>query len=398
VQTRTRRALAALALVGALGGGIAWFATRRSAADVTPRALDAIPAGALLVATADLKALRASPLGAPFLREGREIQGLGKVKDVCGFDPMDSIEEVAVAIPAAGEGGDFGLAAAGPIQDEALLACASKVIAARGGRPVVTPIGSFSTVHDAALDAPGGEIAVRRGGPVLLGGGAYLRAMIDAADGRTPSIRSSVAHSRLAAEVGGGAARITVVLTPEQRVQLADELALSGAGDSPAASILAGALGVDLGPTVAIHGVVACAGAAACVDLGARLKAARDARVEDYGTRLMGFSAVLERVRLEPEGELLHVRLEVSAEEAGPLIERLIVLRGGLSHPDVGVGSPGEPGSAPPPTPKPPWLSPGEGLDSPRDAGPPVAPSAPVAPVAPPEREVVAPPRSAPRQ
>lgn len=327
MQTRTRNGLALLALL-ALGGGLAWFATRRPAVDLTPRALDAIPGGALLVATADLAALRASPLGAPFLREGREIPGLGKVKDVCGFDPMDTLEEVAVAIPAAGEGGEFGLAAAGSIQDEALLACASKVIAARGGRPVVTQIGSFSTVRDAALDTPGGEIAVRHGGPVLLGGGAYLRAMIDAADGRSPTIRSSVAHSRLAAQIGGTAARVTVVLTPEQRVQLADELALTGAGDSPAASIFAGGLGVDLEPAVALHGVIACASAAACVDLGVKLGAARDARVADLGTQLVGFAAVLERVQLQPEGELLHVRVSVPTDEAGPLIERLVTLRG----------------------------------------------------------------------
>jgi hypothetical protein len=369
VQTRTKNGLVLLAVAAALAAGLAWLAMRRPPVDLTPRALDAIPAGALLVATVDLGALRASPVGAPFLREGREIPGIGKVRDVCGFDPMDTLTEVAVAIPAAGEGGDFGLAAAGEVQDQALLACASKIIEARGGRPVVTQIGSFSTVRDAALDAPGGEIAVRRGGPVLLGGGAYLRAMIDSADGRTPTIRSSVAHGRLASQVGGRAARVTVVLTPEQRAQLADELALTGAGDNPAAQILAGALGVDLGPAVSLHAVIACATPPACADLGVRLKAARDARLDDYATQLVGFASALTRVQFQPDGDLLHLRVELPAEEASTLIDRLIALRG-LRHPM--------------PEPKP--LRPLEGIDVPRDAG---------APEATPPGEVIAPAPSA---
>src|SRR5262249_50657086 len=161
----------------ALGAGLAWVARQRRAVDPHGHALDAIPAGALLVAVADLDALRASPVGAPLLREGREVKGVGKLRDVCGFDPMDALHAVAVAIPAAGDAGDFGLAASGSIDDEAILACASKVIEARGGKPVITSIGSFRSVHDDAAGGSSGEIAARKGGPLILGGGSYLRAM-----------------------------------------------------------------------------------------------------------------------------------------------------------------------------------------------------------------------------
>src|SRR6185503_16245563 len=97
----------------------------------------------------------------------------------------------------------------------------------RGGRPVITSIGSFRSVRDTA-GTGGGEIAVRKGGPLLLGGGIYLRAMIDAADGHTPTIRSSVAHTGLAREVGAASIRLTVVLTRDQRQALAEELASDG--------------------------------------------------------------------------------------------------------------------------------------------------------------------------
>ncbi|WP_437733624.1 hypothetical protein [Sorangium sp. So ce1335] len=328
MQTRTRDGLILLLVGVLLGGGLAWLLGRRQETPpAAPRALDAVPAGALLVATLDLPALRGSPAFASFLREEREIPGLGKVRDVCGFDPVAALTEVAIAVPAAGEGGDFGLAAAGAVQDEALLACASKVIEARGGQPVVSTVGGFRAVRDSSAEGSG-EIAVRPGGPILLGGGAYLRAMIDAAEGRTPAVGASGEHDDIARAVGEGAARVTVVLTPEQRAELGRELALSGAGRSPAAAIRAGGVGLALGPEIAVHAVVLCDAEAPCAELGAAMRAARDARADDLATRLIGLGSVLERIAIAADGNSLHARVKLSAEEAGALVERLASLRG----------------------------------------------------------------------
>ncbi|WP_437812182.1 hypothetical protein [Sorangium sp. So ce1078] len=343
MQTRTRDGLVLLLVGVLLGGGLAWLLGRRqeSPPAAAPRALDAVPAGALLVATLDLPALRASPAFASFLREEREIPGLGKVRDVCGFDPMAGLTEVAIAIPAAGESGDFGLVAAGAVQDEALLACASKVIEARGGRPVVAGLGTFRAVRDSSAEGRG-EIAVRPGGPILLGGGAYLRAMVDAAEGRAATVGATAAHDDIARAVGEGAARVTVVLTPEQRAELGRELALSGAGRAPAASIVSGGAAVALGPEIAVHGAVLCDAEAPCADLGAQLRAARDARAEDLATRLIGLGAVLERIVIAAEGKALHARVKLSAEEASALVDRLASLRG-LRQPSLGPREPPAP-------------------------------------------------------
>ncbi|MGK4008708.1 hypothetical protein WMF31_39235 [Sorangium sp. So ce1036] len=326
MQTRTRDGLALLLAGALLGGGIAWLLGRRQESPPAPSALDAVPADALLVASLDLPALRASKAFASFLREEREIPGLGKVRDVCGFDPMAGLTEVVLAIPAAGEGGDFGLVAAGAVQSEALLTCASKVVEARGGQPVVTQIGSFHAVRDSSAEGRG-EIAVRPGGPILLGGGAYLRAMIDAADGRAEPVRESAAHREVAREVGEAAARVTVVLTPEQRAELERELAPGGGARSPAASVVAAGAGVALGPEIAVRGVILCDAEAPCAELGARLRAARDARAEDLATRLIGFGALLQRVEIAAEGKELHARVSLSAEEASALVARLASLR-----------------------------------------------------------------------
>lgn len=303
-------------------------------------------------------------MGAPFLSEGREIPGLGKVRDVCGFDPMDTLTEVAMAIPAAGDAGEFGLVASGPIDDEAVVACASKVIDARGGRAVTTTVGSFRSVRDATLTLTGGEIAVRRGGPLLLGAGAYLRTMIDAADGRSPSIAASVAHGFLAREVGDASLRVTVVLSPELRSRVAEELASGGAAGAPEGSILAAAAGVRLGASVGVHVVVSCASAAACSSLAAKLGEARDARAHDPATRVVGFGAVLDQITIASEGTLLHARVELPADLAGLLAERLVTLRG-IRHPMPGHDEAPAPGPAPQP--------PDEVVRAPRappDAGP----------------------------
>ena len=330
VQTRTRNAIALAAFVAAAAAGLSVVARSRRTPELGGRTLDAIPSGALLVATADLAALRASPVGAPFLREGREIPGLGKVRDVCGFDPIDALEEAALAIPAAGDSGEFGLVASGPVDHDAVIACAAKVIEARGGRPVITTIGGFRSVRDASLATSGGEIAARKGGPLLLGAGTYLRSMIDAADGRAPSVRSSRAHAALGREIAGAsvAIRVTVVLSPEQRRTLVEELESGGAAASPARSISGGALGVRVGASVAMHGVIACDDAAACDRLAVSIQRARDARAGDALLRLLGVSALLEKVRVEPAGELVHARVDVPTEQAAQLAERLLSLRG----------------------------------------------------------------------
>jgi hypothetical protein len=344
VQTRTRNALwlAGFAAVAALGLIAVWRVRQRP--DLRQRALDAVPNGALLVATADLAALRASAVGGRFLKEGREIPGLGKVRDVCGFDPLDVLTEVAIAIPAAGDPGDFGLVGAGPVEDQALLACAAKVIEARGGRAVLTRVGSFQTVRDADLATPGGEIAVRPGGPLLLGGGAYLRAMIDTADGRGPSVRSSAAHGQLGGAVGEGAVRATVVLTPEQRRTLVEELRATG-GDAAAASVVAGAIALQLGASVRLHAVLACEEARACAGLAEALRAARTERAADMGTRMIGLGSVLDRLDIEAERDLIHARVEVPTDEAALLLDRVLNLRG-FRHP-MPRPAPEDTGSAP---------------------------------------------------
>lgn len=354
MNTRTKNALilgAALALLAAL---LTWVAKQRGELHLQSTALDAIPGGALLVARGDLSKLRKTPLAQVLLGEGREIPGLGKVRDVCGMDPLDAMHELVLAIPAAGEEGDFGIAASGDVDDDALVACASKVIEARGGRPVVTPIGEFRCVRDATLAATGGEIAVRKGGPVLLGAGPYLRAMIDAVEGRGPTIRSSVAHSKLIEGVGSADVRITVVLTPDQRRTLDEELggeaSAGGEGDdkeqadgrahaAPKANsrlgsaLMAGAVGLSVGEPMQLKGFLMCESQDACEGWAELLKRAKTKRANDFGTKLLGFGEIFSRIEIQARGETVVAKVSLSGDEAKQLLEKMLVLRGGTRHP-----------------------------------------------------------------
>lgn len=331
MQTRTKNAIAALLIAAAIGLCIFALARSRPPEPLRARSLEAVPAGALVVAIADLEALRATAIGPKLLAGERDIPGLGKVRDVCGFDPMERVREIVLVIPAGGDEGDFGIVASGDVPDDELLACAAKVIEQRGGRPIISTVGSFRTVRDGTLVLSGAEIAVKKGGPVLLGAGAYLRAMIDAADGRIATIRTSVAHARLGEQVRGSTVRATVVLTPKQREELAKSLAEEG-GPRGAASIAAGAIGATVGQNVALHAVIACDDPAGCAEIAGLLRKARDERAADVATRIVGFSKVLEATQIQAEGETVQITAEVPADEAAILFERLLLLRG-ARHP-----------------------------------------------------------------
>lgn len=330
MRTRTRNGLFLAVLAVAAIVGLVFLDRTRPALPDGSRALDAVPSGALVLVRADLEALRASPLAGPILSKSREIQGLGKVKEVCGQDPMDTLKELALAIPAAGEEGEFGLVGAGPLDGDGLLACASKVVSARGGRPVTSTVGTFRTVRDGSLQGVGGEIAVGGGDLLIVSGGAYLRAMVDAADGHTPTVRSSVAHGALAEAVGAADLLATVVLTAEQREVLA-----AGLGGAPAGAVSALGLGIRLGEVVRAHGVLFCTDAPNAQRLVETLVALRNERAADDATRLIGVGALLDSTTIEARGAEIHVELAAGAEEAAKVLERVLTLRS-TRHPMPG--------------------------------------------------------------
>lgn len=381
-MTRRRAWIAggALAALAAAGGG---YAIYRSVSPPPPAnlpvasahagALDAVPSGALLLLTLDLKGLRASPLGSALAGPARSTW-LGDVKATCGFEPLDALTELAVVVPLNGRDGEFGIVGAGDVDAEAIAACASKVIEARGGKPAKTKLGSFTSVRDVGPGSQGsGEIAVKPGGPLLIGSGDAMRSLVDASDGQVASIRSDQAHAALRNAVGDDAlARLTSVLSGEQRATIADEVDRSG-GRAPAVlkAVVAAGLGLKVtSETVQLHAVALLQGEAEAAAFRDAVDELRTARAESLLLRALGIGTLLERIQLSVEGKAVHLTLALTIVEATNLLDRITA----LAAPSKRVAPSA---SAEPPSPSPPPSS--SALPS-ASAAPSVAPASSGAP------------------
>jgi len=285
-------------------------------------ALDALPADNAFVATVDLVRLRQSPVGAVLAGKGRELPGVGRLDDVCGFDPTLDIRELAIGVPAStdrDEPRDFGIAATGDFSAKRIAACASRVIKRRGGSPVETRLGSFIDIRDRRHT--GGELAVRDGGPVLLGGGSYLRAMVDAADKQGPSERRDKLHTVLRRSVGEHSTLVATWVLPSDWLEQLSGSDLSRL--SPLSRVRAAALAVDVSPRVEAHAVVGCAKTAACKAVAALLEDLGRTTVGPLLRRELG-TDLAKRVRISTEPHEVHLHLALSSEEAALLAARAV--------------------------------------------------------------------------
>lgn len=313
------RALLFLAAAGFAAGSM-FLAARESKPPKPMSPLMAAPADSMLVVTVDLERLRSSPVLAPLVQEGRELRGIGKLEDVCGFDPIGSLREIAFAVPS-GEGDDLGVIATGPIEAEAFLRCASHVIDRRGGKFVIETDGSFTLVRD-WHGGQGGTIAVRNGGPVLLGEGELLKAMMRAAEEKAPSALSTL-HPGLRERAGEGAIVASIVIPNEMK-----ELVRAEVGqDFPALRLESAVAVLSADPAFRIGMRANCDAPEPCAELAESLREARDEKAGEVGARLAGLANLLSRLRIEAEGKSLVARLDVPAEEASKLVDRLMALQ-----------------------------------------------------------------------
>ncbi len=171
----------------------------------------------------------------------------------CGFEPLEHVRELMVALPEGGDRGDFGVAFSADLSMAELVACAQKAIAARGGIPSTAVRGGFSVVSDANTPAAA-RLAYRNGGPFLVGRGPWLDAMIDAADGRAPRAKAEHDALRTALSPAGSPPR------PSSSPRLPKSLRDRVRADSDT--------GVDSRPNEAFAGVLGVAEAGGAITPG----------------------------------------------------------------------------------------------------------------------------------
>lgn len=327
-MTTRQRNLAVLLVLGVLAAAGAYLAgppERRA------RAIDAAPESAFLVVTLDLGRLRASSILSElgFVRQS----GLDDITSQCGFDPIDRAREALVAVPESGDAGDFGLAIVTDLSREDLVACASKVLAARGGSAAVHEEGGYTIVEDPSLGGLRPRIATKPGAPVFIGHGDWLHEMMLAYDGKAP--RADVAgkpHARLREKVSAGEAAIaaTAILPKSLRDKLKDEIqgGRKPAGPTFQAVLAVGEVAValrvagDAGGREGLSAVAECESGEACDALRAFLEKKREALAKDLGVRLIGLGALLDHAKLEVRGTDLVLTLDASAAEIARVASR----------------------------------------------------------------------------
>jgi hypothetical protein len=322
-----RRGFAILVLlVGLLA---AWVWVGRRAKPSSPQhdggVLARVPPGAMLVATVDVAALRQTEIGRNLLGEGRSISGLGQVQELCGSDPMDQVDELAIAVPAAGIDAGFGLFATGRFDAQSFVACAERIVSKRGGRPVTEPRDGFQVMRDAGMSTSSAQLAIEDGGMVLAEP-AYVQSALAFAAG-DHARPADDPHGLLRESVEPGIVVATAVLSDDQRRTLADELRSQRMADSPFVDVVSAALSLRLTEVIAVHGVLRCDKATSCAAIAQLLDQARKEEASSLTARAVGLDKVLSRVAVRASEAGVHVEAAIPVDEALQLVRRLVALR-----------------------------------------------------------------------
>lgn len=311
--------------------------------------LDAVPAETFLVATLDVAKLRASPLAAPLTPLVRRLGAMAEAPRACGFDPLDRLTSIAVAVPEAEDSGDFGVAMQGDVARDDLAACAQKVVAARGGSAEIVADGAWAFVEDRAATASlarrleGGRLALHDGGPFLLGRGAWLDAMRQAVEGKHARVATNARHEELRAALGadgdgnGAALAVTALLPASVRDRIRNEMGdeKSGKGVKQPSAAMDGVLGVSAagvslafdGATTDLRAELRCDTETACREVEELVETKRAAAQKDLGLRLVGIGAVLDALVVERHGAALSARARVPTDDARRVVEALLSAR-----------------------------------------------------------------------
>jgi hypothetical protein len=274
----------------------------------------------------DITALRKTPLGEQLLGGGRTVAGLGEIGTLCGSDPMDAVQQLAIAVPANKDDG-FGVFALGNFKADQMLACAEIIVTERQGKPVRQPRGRFGVLRDASQALSSAELAVADGGPLIIGEPSYVAASLALESGKGQTASASPAHSRLRELIEPGVLAATVVFSDEQRSTLLEELRLQHMADSPFAAVKSAALSVRLGEMLRLHGVLTCESAGACKAIAGLIAASIQTEAQSKTAMAVGLSGALQKVSIEPARLSVHLRLDMPLEQASAVLQKLLLLR-----------------------------------------------------------------------
>lgn len=324
-----------LVLAGCLAAaGAALFlgprgATTGKSARASESPLAVIPPGPALVVSLDPWRLTKGAARDALVRGGANLFGMGGGE--CEVSTLLGARQVALSVAGQSKAGpsdelEIALVVSGDFDPEKVGVCAEQAISRRKGHAVRTPIGSFLTVRDQASTS--GEVAVRKGGPLVLSGGAYLRKILDLADGKA-AVANEIEkardglHRTLREGFGRNAPLVATVTLPPGSLEA--YLGDPDARLSPLAKLRSAALRVEpAGDGYLAEALLVHEDARAAQEVETFLRELLD----DFGPLVEAQSSPRVRAQLAPrrEGDQLELSVHLTREELervfAPLLPR----------------------------------------------------------------------------
>ncbi|MCC7538730.1 MAG: hypothetical protein IT379_21065 [Deltaproteobacteria bacterium] len=195
-----------LLVAGLAVGGLAawWFFVREPTLEVPRDLLAAVPARADMVARLDLGRLRRSRHLSDLLAEGDRRSGkLSKIRERCGFDPIEKVEELVLLATLDGRGRteDFAYIARGDLSRARSEACAEAVAGGEGG---ALRIERYEGRLVLAAERGDGRIALLNETHAVGGGRALVHGVIDVLVKGAPSLAGSAPLSSVVRRISDG--------------------------------------------------------------------------------------------------------------------------------------------------------------------------------------------------
>jgi hypothetical protein len=255
--------------------------------------------------------------------------------------------------------GELGVVVAGRLDRTELIACAKKVIAARGGTATVLPAeghASFTLIEEASALETKSSLALSEDGLLLVGKGAWLGKMMETFEGKRPSVKKNDRHMALRSGAGEGRSIVLTVLLPAAlRTRLRGEMLEELDGGESVNPSMSGVLGVNSaavalaagapGGTTELLAELQCDTAEACAQVRALVERKRVAWSKDMSFRFIGLGPLVDALTVSAEGNKVSASTRMPAEDARQLVERLLDLRRG--RPLASPATPASPSSPP---------------------------------------------------
>ena len=289
--------------------------------------LSLVPPGSAFVLTADVHRLEHAPLGRLLAQRLGHVGGSSQLATLCGFDPLARLDHLMLAVPSAilaaeAHPEDFGIVASGRFSAAEIMHCASAAIRARQSEPIRAQLGSFSSVRDRTQG--GGEVAARDGGLLLVSGGSYFRALLDAAEGNAPKLEHpdtrAAQHADLRHALAPAPLLATWLLGEGWFERVAGDA--SNARLSPLRAIRAVGASVDTGNAVHVSVLLDCTdsdGASRISSLLSELRSSLDALPVDPA-----LAHVARRIAVSQTSARLTLSLNLAPSELQPLLDLLL--------------------------------------------------------------------------